>query len=159
MELESNFPSSASVFEVKVQTLNHFKGELPRYESSEASGFDIRAQLEKSVPIKIGERVLIPTGLIFEIPKGFELQVRPRSGLALKKGLAVLNSPGTIDSDYRGELKIILINLGQEPICLQDQDRIAQVVLCPVYQAKFSLVDQVKSSKRGGSGFGSTGVR
>ena len=144
---------------IKIQTLSHFKGSLPSYASKYASGFDIRAQLDQKLCLVPLQRVLVPTGLIFEIPQGFELQVRPRSGWALKKGLTLMNSPGTIDSDYRGELKVILVNFGKEDIFIEDQDRIAQVVLCPVYQAQFSQVNQVGSSVRGGSGFGSTGVR
>lgn len=144
---------------IKIQTLSHFKGSLPRYESAQASGFDIRAQIEKPVYLSFGERELIPTGLKFEISKGFELQIRPRSGLAWKKGLTLINTPGTIDSDYRGELKVILIHLGRERICIKDRDRIAQAVLCPVYHAEFCVVDQVQYSERGSAGFGSTGYK
>ena len=144
---------------IKVQKLPHFKGLLPRYESKYASGFDVRAQLDQNIILPSQKRALIPTGLIFDIPLGFELQVRPRSGLALKKGLTIMNAPGTIDADYRGELKIIVVNLGQEDIVIEDQDRIAQVVLCPVYQAQFFVVEQVESSVRGERGFGSTGVK
>jgi len=102
--------------------------------------------------------VLIPTGLSFEIPQGFELQVRPRSGLSLKKGLSMPNTPGTIDADYRGELKIPIINLSHENLIIEDQQRIAQVVLCPVFQATWSLCEELESTERGTSGFGSTGV-
>ena len=144
--------------ELKVKTLENFKGELPRYESVSASGFDIRAQLKKPVSLSKGERGFIPTGLAFEIPKGFELQARPRSGLALKKGLTLLNSPGTIDSDYRGELKIIMVNLGLENVVISDQERIAQIVLCPVFQACFREVSRLSPSERGEGGFGSTGT-
>ncbi len=158
MELLNEGKKNSNI-NIKIQKLSHFKGEVPRYESECASGFDIRAQLDKKLKLIPHQRVLVPTGLIFEIPFGFELQVRPRSGLALKKGLTLMNAPGTIDSDYRGELKIILVNLGQEEIWIEDQDRVAQVVLCPVYQAKFSVVDNVQSSVRGGSGFGSTGFK
>ena len=145
--------------DIKIQTLSHFKGKLPQYESSGASGFDLRARLDKPLRLTYGERSLVPTGLIFEIPRGFELQVRPRSGLALKKGLTLINTPGTIDSDYRGELKIILVHFGKEPVLIEDQDRIAQGVVGPVYQAQFSLVKEVQKSARGEGGFGSTGVR
>ena len=148
-----------SFIKIKIQTLSHFKGPLPSYASKYASGFDIRAQLDQKLRLSPLQRVLVPTGLVFEIPQGFELQVRPRSGWALKKGLTLMNSPGTIDSDYRGELKIILVNFGKEDIFIEDQDRVAQVVLCPVYQAQFSQVNQVGFSARGGSGFGSTGVQ
>ena len=145
--------------ELKVKALKHFKGNFPRYESAQASGFDIRASIDEPVKLAPGERTLIPTGLIFEIPHGFELQVRPRSGLALKKGLTLMNAPGTIDSDYRGELKIIVVNLGLEEIVISDQDRIAQVVCCPVFQARFSVVKEVQPSQRGEKGFGSTGIK
>ncbi len=143
---------------LKIKKLPHFKGKLPAYESEWASGFDIRACLEKSVEIKVGERQLVPSGLSFEIPKGFELQARPRSGLALKKGLSLLNTPGTIDSDYRGEVKILVINLGNETISIQDQERIAQLVLCPIVQAKLEWAKNLEDTKRGRQGFGSTGV-
>ncbi len=143
--------------ELKIKLLDHYQGLLPKYESAQASGFDVRAQLSEEVNLGVGERALIPTALVFEIPKGFELQVRPRSGLALKKGLTIINAPGTIDEDYRGELKIIMINHGREKVMIANQDRIAQVVLCPVYQAQFSVVDQVDTSLRGEKGFGSTG--
>ena len=142
---------------LKIKLLDHYNGPLPKYESSQASGFDVRAQLDQDVTLIVGERALIPTGLVFEIPMNFELQVRPRSGLALKKGLTLVNSPGTIDADYRGELKIIMINHGLEKVVISDQDRIAQVVLCPVFQAQFSIVDSVETSLRGEKGFGSTG--
>ncbi len=142
-----------------VQKLAHFKGELPRYETSGASGFDVRAQLSEDMILQPMTRALIPTGLIFEIPEGFEIQVRPRSGLAIKQGLAVLNSPGTIDADYRGEVKIIVINLGHEPIRVRDQDRIAQMVLVPVFQAELELRETLTETQRGEGGFGSTGIQ
>ena len=147
------FPS----LEIKVKTLSHFKGQLPDYKTEGSSGFDIKACLTKDFNLKPGERGLIPTGLSFEVPPGFELQCRPRSGLALKKGLTVLNTPGTIDSDYRGEIKIIIFNTSKENITIKDQDRIAQLVLCPVFKAKFIKQDKLNESKRGGGGFGSTG--
>lgn len=143
--------------DVKVKRLPHFKGELPAYQSLSASGFDVRAQLEQPVTIKPGERALISTGLCFEIPAGFEIQARPRSGWAIKNGIGLVNSPGTIDADYRGEVKIILINLGQEPVTIQDQDRCAQLVLAPIYQARFQVVDELGDTARGNGGFGSTG--
>lgn len=135
----------------------HFKGELPAYQSMGASGFDIRAQIENTMVLNPGERAMIPTGLSFEIPLGFEIQARPRSGWAAKEGLTVLNTPGTIDADYRGEVKIILINLGREPITIKDQDRVAQLVIAPVIVAEFRLVDELGSTERGIGGFGSTG--
>ncbi len=148
--------------EVKLKKLSHFDADLalPSYETLWAAGADIRACLgpgEKMV-IKPGERVLIPTGLSMEIPQGYEIQVRPRSGLSLKTGLMVVNSPGTIDSDYRGELKVIMGNLGKEDEVINHGDRVAQLLLAPVIQAKFEVVDELTETKRGSGGFGSTGV-
>ncbi len=142
---------------VKVKTLAHFKGLLPQYETDSASGADIRAQLVEPQVIKSFCRVLVPTGLSFEIPDGFEIQVRPRSGLSLRKGLTLINSPATIDSDYRGELKIIMINLSDIEITITDQQRIAQIVLCPIFQAKWELTQNLSQTTRGTGGFGSTG--
>lgn len=142
---------------VKIKKLSHFKGELPAYQSAGASGFDVRAQLDKTMVLKPGERALIPTALSFEVPVGFEIQARPRSGWAAKQGLSLLNTPGTIDADYRGEVKIIAINLGQEDIHINDQDRCAQLVIAPIIQADFELVEELSSTDRGAGGFGSTG--
>ncbi len=143
---------------VKIKTWPHFKGELPSYQSTGASGFDVRAQLDgKPMTLKKGERAMVPTALSFEIPLGYEIQARPRSGWAAKQGLTVLNTPGTIDADYRGEVKIILINLGQEDVLIQDQDRCAQLVIAPVVQAHFIVVNELGSTERGAGGFGSTG--
>ncbi len=143
---------------LKVKLLDHFQTEFPQYESSLASGFDIRACMEEPMTIKSGERGLVPTGLSFALPEGYELQVRPRSGLALKKGISVPNSPGTIDADYRGELKIILINHGTEDFEIAPGDRVAQVVMAPVVQAEFDIVTELDETPRGEDGFGSTGV-
>lgn len=142
---------------IKIKKLAHFKGDLPAYQSVGASGFDVRAQLEKSMVLKPGERALIPTALSFEIPLGYEIQARPRSGWAAKQGLTLLNTPGTIDADYRGEVKIIAINLGQEDILIQDQDRCAQLVVAPIIQADFELAEDLSTTDRGVGGFGSTG--
>ncbi|MBY0555234.1 dUTP diphosphatase [bacterium] len=143
---------------MKIKTWPHFKGELPSYQSAGASGFDVRAQLEgKALTLKKGERALVPTGLSFEIPLGYEIQARPRSGWAAKHGLSLMNTPGTIDADYRGEVKVILVNLGQEDVVIQDQDRCAQLVVCPIYQAQFELVSDLSDTERGAGGFGSTG--
>lgn len=142
---------------VKIKKWPHFKGELPAYQSASASGFDVRAQLASPVILKPGERTMIPTGLSFEFDPGFEIQSRPRSGFAAKQGLTVLNTPGTIDADYRGEVKIIVINLGHENILIQDQERVAQLVLAPVYQAQFQEVTELSDTERGLGGFGSTG--
>ena len=143
---------------LQIKTLGHYKGELPKYESKLASGFDVRAQLDETMEIRPGDRSLIPTGLSFAIPEGFEIQARPRSGLAIKKGISLVNSPGTIDADYRGEVKIILINHGSEDFVIHDQDRIAQLVLAPVVQAEFEVVTELSGTARGSGGFGSTGV-
>ncbi|MGZ3775451.1 MAG: dUTP diphosphatase [Pseudobdellovibrionaceae bacterium] len=142
---------------VKIKKLENFHGDLPQYQSLGASGFDVRAQLSGSVILNPGERALIPTGLSFEIPLGYEIQARPRSGWAAKSGLTVLNTPGTIDADYRGEVKIIVINLGNESVTINDQDRCAQLVIAPVYQAQFEVVSDLNSTERGIGGFGSTG--
>ncbi|MBC7741283.1 MAG: dUTP diphosphatase [Bdellovibrionaceae bacterium] len=142
---------------MKIKTWPHFKGELPTYQSTGASGFDVRAQLDKPLTLKKGERAMIPTALSFEIPLGFEIQARPRSGWAAKQGLTVLNTPGTIDADYRGEVKIIVINLGQEDVLINDQERCAQLVIAPVFQAQFELATELSSTERGAGGFGSTG--
>lgn len=143
---------------VKIKKLAHYKGDLPAYQSAGASGFDVRAQLDTPIVLKPNERFLIPTALSFDIPLGFEIQARPRSGLAIKQGLSLVNTPGTIDADYRGEVKIIVINLGSENITIQDQDRIAQLVIAPVLQAQFEVVEELSSTVRGTGGFGSTGV-
>tara|TARA_Y100001935_G_scaffold229452_1_gene209140 strand:+ start:1663 stop:2283 length:621 start_codon:yes stop_codon:yes gene_type:complete len=148
----------SSAVALKVKALENFQGDFPAYESELASGFDVRAQLPEPVVLEPGHRSLIPTGLSFEIPKGYEIQARPRSGLAIKKGLSLVNSPGTIDADYRGEVKIILINLGTEAVTIEKGERIAQLVLCPVVQAQFVKVDALGETVRGEGGFGSTGV-
>ena len=131
---------------------------LPSDQTKGAAGADICACIETDVVIGVGERVMVPTGLFFEIPQGYEVQVRPRSGLAVKNGVTCLNTPGTIDSDYRGEVKVILINLGQKPFTVKNGDRIAQIVVSPVEQASFCKVDVLSSTERGEGGFGSTGV-
>ncbi|MCL2211581.1 MAG: dUTP diphosphatase [Treponema sp.] len=131
---------------------------LPRYESEGAAGMDLRAFLDTDICIAPLERIKIPTGLKLEIPQGYEAQVRPRSGLAVKTGLTVLNSPGTIDSDYRGDLEIILINLGSENVIIKDGERIAQLVVAPVIRADIQEVKELSPSKRGSAGFGSSGV-
>ena len=131
---------------------------LPQYETEGSAGMDLRAFLDADVSIPPLGRVKIPTGLKVEIPEGYEGQVRPRSGLAIKKGLTVLNSPGTIDSDYRGDLDIILINLGAEDIIIKDGERIAQLVIAPVCKADIAEVKVLSETARGGGGFGSTGA-
>lgn len=131
---------------------------LPAYATNGAAGADIRAALEEPLTLAPGARALVPTGLSFEIPAGYEVQVRPRSGLAAKHGVTVLNTPGTIDSDYRGEVKIILVNLGADPFRVARGDRIAQMVVAPVVQAEFGERKSLAVSERGDGGFGSTGT-
>jgi len=140
---------------LKIKKLNQ-EALIPSYQTEEAAGFDLHSVDE--VIIKKGERKLISTGLAFEIEKGYEVQIRPRSGLAFKHGVSVLNSPGTIDSDYRGEIKVLLINLGDKDFEIKKGDRIAQAVIAPVVQAKILEVDELSSTERGSGGFGSTGV-
>jgi dUTP pyrophosphatase len=130
---------------------------VPVYKTSGAAGADICALLNEPVTIKKGCRAMIPTGLFFSITEGYEIQVRPRSGLAAKNGITVLNTPGTIDSDYRGEIKVILINLGGEDFIVNNGDRIAQIVAAPVTTGIFELVDSLDETERGSGGFGSTG--
>lgn len=142
---------------VKVKKLENFKGELPKYQSAMASGVDVRAQLKEPVVLKPGHRALLPTGLSFAIAEGYEIQARPRSGWAIRDGVSLVNTPGTIDADYRGEVKIIVINLGESDVTIQDQDRIAQLVVCPVVQATFEIVENLDATERGAGGFGSTG--
>ena len=132
---------------------------LPRYETSGSSGMDLAANIDANINIDPGKTAIIPTGLALSIPKGFEVQIRPRSGLAAKQKISVLNTPGTIDADYRGEIKIILINLGQETFKVEKGLRIAQMVVCPVVQAQLKEVDDLNETERGKGGFGSTGSK
>jgi len=145
------------VTQIDIKCLPENGAVVPSYETIGSAGADIRAFLEESVTIKPFERAMIPTGLKFEIPLGYEMQIRPRSGLAAKSGITVLNTPGTIDSDYRGEVKIILINLGKDDFIVNNGDRIAQAVIAPVTQGKFTVVNELSSTSRGEGGFGSTG--
>jgi dUTP pyrophosphatase len=149
--------------EVKVIKLPHYDEsfELPFYATEGAAGADIRACIpeKKSITIKPGERVLVPTGLKLEIPLGYEVQVRPRSGLSLKSALLVVNSPGTIDCDYRGEVNIILGNFGNSDYVIEHGLRVAQLVIAPVLQAQYRVVDFLSETSRGEGGFGSTGAR
>ena len=131
---------------------------VPSYKTDGAAGADVCAFLTEPVTIAPGSFAMIPTGLFFEIPQGYEIQVRPRSGLAAKNGITVLNTPGTIDSDYRGELKIILINLGSSAFVVNNGERIAQIIVSPVTVADFKLTDSLSDTERGEKGFGSTGV-
>lgn len=148
--------------EVKVKRLPHAEGlPLPEYHSSGAAGLDLVAAVPADAPISLapGQHCLAPTGLILEIPEGFEAQVRPRSGLALKHGVTVLNSPGTVDCDYRGEIGVLLINLGAKSFQIARGDRIAQLVIAPVARARLKLIDDMGETARGANGFGSTGQR
>ena len=143
---------------LKLRVLPHGKGlELPAYQTAGSAGLDLRAAVESPVFVKPGERVQLPTGLAMAIPLGFEGQVRARSGMAWKKGLAVINAPGTIDSDYRGEVKVLAINLSQDTVEIGRGERIAQLVIAPVVQAAILQVDELEETERGAGGFGSTG--
>ena len=132
---------------------------LPKYETEGSSGLDLAAHMNESVEIKPGSTAIIPTGLAVSIPKNFEIQIRPRSGLAAKNQLSVLNTPGTIDADYRGELKVLLINLSAKSFLVENGARIAQMVLCPVVKANLKEVKSLEDTKRGSGGFGSTGTK
>jgi len=132
---------------------------LPKYETSGSSGMDLAANIDTNISIDPGKSAIIPTGLALSIPKGFEVQIRPRSGLAAKQKISVLNTPGTIDADYRGEIKVILINLGHEPFRVEKGLRIAQMVVCPIVQAQLKEVDDLSETERGKGGFGSTGTK
>jgi dUTP pyrophosphatase len=145
---------------VRVKRLPHGEGlPLPEYQSERAAGMDLIAALaeDETIFLAMGERLLVPTGLAMEIPPGFEGQIRPRSGIALTYGVTVLNSPGTIDSDYRGEVKVLLANLGLETFTIERGTRVAQLVIAPVARASFEVVTELTDSGRGGGGFGSTG--
>ncbi len=130
---------------------------LPKYMSEHAAGMDLAADVEKDLTLAPGDRVIVPTGIVIELPHGFEAQIRPRSGLAIKNGVTVLNSPGTVDSDYRGEVKVILINHGNQPYVIKRGQRIAQMVISPVCHGQISLVDDIADTRRNAGGFGSTG--
>lgn len=143
---------------MKVQIINKSKHPLPAYATPLSAGLDLRANIESAVTLQPMERRLIPTGLYIALPEGYEAQVRPRSGLALKKGITVLNSPGTIDADYRGEICVILINLSAEPFIIEDGERIAQMVVARHEQAQWEQVEILNETERGAGGFGHTGV-
>jgi dUTP pyrophosphatase len=140
-----------------IPIINRSKHALPAYETGQAAGMDLRANLEE--PIQLGplERAIVPTGLYIALPEGFEAQIRPRSGLAAKQGLTVLNSPGTIDADYRGEIKVILVNLSNNAVQIHDGDRVAQMVIARYEQAQWTAVETLDETMRGAGGFGSTG--
>ena len=142
---------------MKVQIINKSKHALPAYATEQSAGVDLRANVNESITMQPLERKLIPTGLFISLPKGYEAQVRPRSGLAIKKGITVLNSPGTIDADYRGEICVILINLSKEPFVIEDGERIAQMVIARHEQAEWEEVQVLDETERGAGGFGHTG--
>lgn len=143
----------------KFQKLSHASGlPLPAYETADSAGMDLRAAVDQPVELKPGKRMLVPTGLKMAIPQGYEAQIRPRSGMAYKHGITMLNTPGTIDSDYRGEVKLLAVNLGDETYTINYGDRIAQMVIAPVSRAAISEVENLEETVRGEGGFGSTGV-
>ena len=144
---------------MKIKIVNTSDNPLPLYETTGSAGMDLRAQLQEPVMLKPLQRALIPTGLYLELPDGYEAQVRPRSGLALKKGVTVLNSPGTIDSDYRGEIKVIMINLSNETTIINTGERIAQMIIAKYEKAVLKEVDTINETERGEGGFGHTGVK
>ena len=144
---------------MKLKVINRSHHPLPEYATPLSAGLDLRANLSSPVTLRPMGRALIPTGLFIALPPGFEAQVRPRSGLALKKGIGVLNSPGTIDADYRGEIGVILVNLSDEPFVVQDGERIAQMVVARHEQVDFELVNQLDDTERGAGGYGHTGVK
>ena len=142
---------------MKVKIVNKSRFALPEYQTPLSAGLDIRANLDESVTLRPLERAMIPTGLFVELPEGCEMQIRPRSGLAAKHGVTVLNSPGTIDADYRGEIKVILVNLSNEPFTIEAGERIAQMIVARYEQIEWEAAEELSSTERGAGGFGSTG--
>jgi len=142
-----------------VRIVNRSRHPLPEYATAGAAGMDLRAHLDTPVELKPLQRALVPTGLFLEIPSGFEAQVRPRSGLAARHGITVLNSPGTIDADYRGEVKVILVNLSNEPFTINDGERIAQLVVAAHARVSWESAEELAGTERGGGGFGHTGTK
>ena len=144
---------------MKIKIVNNSKHDCPEYATTASAGVDLRAELSESILLKPLERIFVKTGLKIQLPIGYEAQVRPRSGLALKKGVTVLNSPGTIDADYRGDIGVILINLSQEDFLIEDGERVAQMVITKHEQADWEEVDNLENTQRGEGGFGSTGLK
>ena len=144
---------------MNVKIVNTSKHLLPAYETEASAGMDLRANLDEEIVLKPLERYLVPTGLFIELPVGFEAQIRPRSGLAIKKGISLLNTPGTIDADYRGEIKIILVNLSNNDFTITDGERVAQMIISKVEKAEWVEVAELEQTERGAGGFGHTGVR
>jgi dUTP pyrophosphatase len=144
---------------MNIKVINKSKHQLPAYSTEASAGMDLRANLENEIILKPMERIMVPTGLFLEIPVGYEAQIRPRSGLAIKKGITILNSPGTIDADYRGEVCIILVNLSNESFVIEDGERICQMVIAKHEKAEWESVDILLDSARGSGGFGHTGKK
>ncbi|MDY6205537.1 MAG: dUTP diphosphatase [Prevotella sp.] len=144
---------------IKIKVVNHSRHPLPAYATPESAGMDLRAHIDAPITLRPLERRLVPTGLFIALPPGYEAQVRPRSGLALKHGITVLNAPGTVDSDYRGELGVLLVNLSSEAFVINDGERIAQMVISRHEQAEFVAVEQLDETQRGAGGYGHTGVK
>lgn len=144
---------------MKIRILNNSKHPLPAYETALSAGMDLRANLDEPVPLKPLQRALIPTGIFIELPEGYEAQIRPRSGLAIRNGISLVNSPGTIDADYRGEIRIILINLSNEDFLVQNGERIAQMIIASHEQAEWIEVTELNKTERGEGGFGHSGIR
>ena len=144
---------------MEIKIINKSRHSLPAYETQASAGMDLRANNDQSVALKPMERALIPTGLFIELPLGYEAQIRPRSGLAFKKGITVLNAPGTIDADYRGEIKVLLINLSDQDVLIEDGERIAQMVIAGHIQAEWQLSETLLETERGAGGFGHTGEK
>lgn len=157
---QSNQESNPDQLGVALQILPHGKDlPVPAYATAGSAGMDLSAAIDEKITLAPGQRILIPTGIGIALPPGFEAQIRPRSGLAAKNGVTVLNTPGTIDADYRGEIKVILINLGQEPFIIERGMRIAQMVITRYEQAQFKIVENLDETTRGAGGFGSTGTK
>ena len=144
---------------MKVKVVNHSRFSLPEYQTPLSAGMDLRANIKESISLEPLQRALVPTGLYVELPAGYEMQIRPRSGLAAKQGITVLNAPGTIDADYRGEIKVILVNLSPEAVTINDGERVAQAVVARCEQVEWESVDELSSTERGEGGFGSTGKK
>jgi dUTP pyrophosphatase len=144
---------------MKINIINKSKHELPNYATGAAAGMDLRANIDVSIILKPLERTLVPTSLFIELPEGYEAQIRPRSGLAFKNGVTVLNSPGTIDADYRGEIKVLLVNLSNQEFTINDGERIAQMVIAKHEQAQWTIVEELNETNRGAGGFGHTGTK
>ena len=144
---------------MKVKVINRSAYDLPQYETALAAGLDVRANITESITLGPLERTLVPTGLFIELPEGYEMQVRPRSGLAAKHGLSLVNAPGTIDTDYRGEIKVILVNLSNTPYELKPGERVAQLVVSQFTRVEWEPVEELGETERGTGGFGSTGVK